>query len=156
MKLAAISDTHGNKNILKQFCEKFKTTDVIIHLGDGYSDYCHVKNDYPNLVFVTGNNDFSSDQPLLRFFELEGVKILAVHGNGYGVKRNLERLKNLAKKKGADIVLFGHTHVSHISFEEGIYLCNPGAACYGGFAEAFAVYIEKIDDKIKCCLVEID
>ncbi len=157
MKIAAISDTHGNKNVLIAFCEMFKSADLLVHLGDGFADYCYIKEKYRDLpfIFVTGNNDFNSDQPKMRFFEIEGVKVFAVHGNGYGVKRDLSKLKAKAIEKGADVALFGHTHEPHCSFQDGIYLCNPGGACYAAFSDAYAVVIEKNENGLNCYLTEI-
>ena len=32
-----------------------------------------------------------------------------------------------AKKKGADIVLFGHTHLQYTDYIDGLYVMNPGS-----------------------------
>ena len=50
-----------------------------------------------------------------------------------------------AKKNGYDIVLYGHTHVSKILYENGVYVVNPGScSCGRDFHESYAVIdIEK-------------
>ena len=38
------------------------------------------------------------------------------------------KLRYKALEIGADIVLYGHTHIGKIDFEEGIWYINPGSA----------------------------
>lgn len=61
------------------------------------------------------------------FVLTENILYLAVHGHKYGVKRSLETLKAAARKKGADILLYGHTHERFCSYEDGLYIMNPGS-----------------------------
>ncbi len=61
---------------------------------------------------------------------LLGKKIFLTHGDLYGVKYGTERLGYAAEERGADIVLFGHTHIPHeeyISAQKPYYLFNPGS-----------------------------
>ena len=64
--------------------------------------------------------------------EVCGKKIVYTHGDLFGAKYGNGGLVSLAKEKGADIVLFGHTHsplVEYISeYEKPFYLFNPGSA----------------------------
>ena len=48
------------------------------------------------------------------------------HGDLYGVKYHTEGLRRLARETGADIVLYGHTHISNIEYADGLYIVNPG------------------------------
>ena len=38
-------------------------------------------------------------------------KLFVTHGHAYGVKSGLGRLAERAKTLGADVVLYGHTHI---------------------------------------------
>jgi putative phosphoesterase len=61
---------------------------------------------------------------------LGGKRIMMTHGDLYSVKHSLTRIVAAASEKGADIVLFGHTHTPHLSYVSGerpYYLFNPGS-----------------------------
>ena len=45
----------------------------------------------------------------------------------YGVKYSHSGLVLRAKELGADIVLYGHSHIPDISYHENIWLINPGS-----------------------------
>jgi predicted phosphodiesterase len=68
----------------------------------------------------------------LDFITLSGKKILFTHGDLYGVKYGMDGITSLARENGADIALFGHTHIPlerYISDgERPLYLFNPGSA----------------------------
>ena len=55
-------------------------------------------------------------------------KIYVCHGHQYGVGANRFRLKNEARLRGCDIVIYGHTHVLDIDNSDPDVLCiNPGS-----------------------------
>ena len=60
-------------------------------------------------------------------FELDGVEIFAAHGHKYAVKQGLSLLENEAKKQGAQLVCFGHTHRAEVKESDGITYVNPGS-----------------------------
>lgn len=102
--------------------------DLIIHLGDNVEDVKEIEKFYHgNIINVRGNCDFSVDVPPERIEIIEGKKFLITHGHRYDVKYDLSRLRYRALEEEADIVLFGHTHVSEIAYEDGIYFVNPGS-----------------------------
>ena len=49
------------------------------------------------------------------------------HGHTYNVKYTLSQLKSAARSNGADIVLYGHTHVAKTEYDDGLYVMNPGS-----------------------------
>ena len=61
---------------------------------------------------------------------LEGVRLLAVHGHRNGVRQGLLPLHYLAQELGARLVCFGHTHCPTLVEEDGVTFLNPGA-CSG-------------------------
>lgn len=101
---------------------------MLIHLGDNVDDILIIKRYYNGkIVNVKGNCDFSTNTPYDRLEEVCGKKIFLTHGHRYGVKENLFRLRYKALEAQADIVLYGHTHIGQIDFEEGIWYINPGS-----------------------------
>ena len=43
-----------------------------------------------------------------------------------------DRYEEQARKQGADIDLFGHTHIGFTRYEDGLYLMNPGSLSRAG------------------------
>ncbi len=105
--------------------------DLIIHAGDVVRDAEDLVIMYPQIpvAFVKGNNDFWETQAEdERFFTFDGVKIFLTHGHNYGVKYSLARLMKKGIDLGADVCIFGHTHVAHHEKAGGVALFNPGSA----------------------------
>lgn len=127
MRVIVCSDSHGRADLLQQAVTRYPV-DVIVHLGDHRWDI--EKIDLPDgvqVVAVQGNCDsLQADEKLL---ELEGKKVFITHGHRYGVKSSLTALKLRMKELGADIVLYGHTHVPGYEFYGSGLLVNPGALC---------------------------
>lgn len=116
---------------MEQAMEREKP-DHILHLGDGERDIVHLAQRYPALplAYVRGNCDYGSDAPEQRVFTLQNFKFFLCHGHRYGVKYDLLRLRLAAMELGADICLFGHTHMPLCAQEGPLLLLNPGA-CSG-------------------------
>ena len=104
--------------------------DYIVHLGDYYRDLHPFYQEYCDKIYaVKGNCDGGGDDLV---FEVEGKKILLTHGDRYGVKSTLLKLVLRAKEVGADLVLFGHTHIAESCEIDGITFINPGTlSVYG-------------------------
>lgn len=127
-KIIVISDTHGGLKAVEALRPLVAENDLVIHLGDGVGDIRTLMADYPDkFYFCRGNCDFFSPLPLSGELEVEGVKIFYCHGHEYGVKSRLSSLVEAGKARGAQLVLYGHTHRALISEEEGITLVNPGS-----------------------------
>lgn len=125
MKIALISDSHGNKKGIDDLFSR-GGFDYLFFLGDGLSDlgsYAYLDN----VFMVSGNCDFFSSEPNEKAFELEGIKFFVTHGNKYGVKYSMENLASRAKEVGARIVCFGHTHRVFMEEIDGILFVNPGS-----------------------------
>ncbi len=128
MKILVLSDSHGNtENIL---CAIERTNpDLLIFLGDGLRDLQAVEEQFPTLRIesVPGNCDlFSHDAPERLLVE-GGVTILACHGHAYGVKGGYLDIAAAARERGADVVLFGHTHRVHCETHNRLTMLNPGS-----------------------------
>lgn len=130
MQAVVLSDTHGYINLAVRAVEEHPSASMIIHAGDVARDVDDMRSVFPRLNFetVSGNNEFFCTLPLDRVFEFGGKRIFLTHGHKYGVKSGVARLEARAAELGADICIFGHTHISHLSQSNGIYFLNPGAA----------------------------
>lgn len=128
MKLGIISDTHRDHYYLNKAIEKLENTDIIFHLGDNIADAVYLEERLKKKVYkVKGNCDFSFETPVEIFEEIEGIKIFASHGHKYYVKYGYDDILARGKELGADIILYGHTHISSIRYERGIWIVNPGS-----------------------------
>lgn len=137
MRILVISDSHGRTSALREVLELHGAPDVIF-LGDGLRDIEEMESLYPDRRFykVAGNCDFGAAEPLTGRLEIAGRRIFYTHGHAYHVKYGLRELKDAARRDGADIVLYGHTHAAFSEYDDGLYVMNPGAvsgsdACYG-------------------------
>ena len=129
MQIGVVSDTHMVISSIERLEKEIDGVDMLIHLGDNVEDIATLKKHYKGeIINVKGNCDFSVSVPSDRLIEVDGKKIFLTHGHRYGVKENLSRLRYKALETGSDIVLYGHTHIANIKFDEGIWYINPGSA----------------------------
>ena len=107
----------------------------IVFLGDGEDDFDMVLNAYPHIKYerVCGNCDWGSNYPDKMEIEFAGKKIFFSHGHPYNVKFAYENIIAEAKKRGADIVLFGHTHNQYTEYQESLCIMNPGSVANGDY-----------------------
>ena len=148
MKILIVSDTHKSSRNLEQVIEREQPVDMLIHLGDveGAEDYIKALVDCP-VHMVGGNNDFFSDLPREEEFLVEGRRIFITHGHYYYVSMGEDKLKEAARKRGADIVMYGHTHRPSYLDEDGLIILNPGSIAYPRQAGRKPTYmIMKIDE----------
>ena len=128
MVIGVISDTHRYVWAIEKTLEKMKDVDMIIHLGDNVQDVIEIKKYFKGrIIYVKGNCDFCSEVPNDIIETIDGMKFLITHGHRYEVKYNIDKLEEKALEIGADVVLYGHTHVSLITYEHGIWFVNPGS-----------------------------
>ena len=132
MKILIVSDTHRhNENFLKVL-EKTGPIDMLIHCGDVEgSEYLIARSAGCPVQMVMGNNDFFSDLPREKEFQIGKYKIWLTHGHTYYVSMGDENIKREARERGVDIVMFGHTHKPHLEYcEDGLVVLNPGSLSY--------------------------
>ena len=136
MRIVVTSDSHRNTRNLYEIIEKHKeSTDLFINLGDGEDDVDSALLLYPTIKLerVCGNCDWGSALPIDKEISAQGKKIFFTHGHPYYVKHGYERIEEEAKNRGADICLFGHTHIPYTEYKDGIYFMNPGAVFNGSY-----------------------
>ena len=143
MKILVCSDSHGQKYNIKDAYDK-ERPDAVFFLGDGLRDMDII--DAPPTVAIAcvkGNCDLYEEDGV-RCFNLENKKLLLTHGHFSGVKQGLWRLDLLAQEKGADIILYGHTHqVAEQWIDDRLYIC-PGSIRQGSY-----VILELCGDDVK-------
>lgn len=151
-----ISDIHGAFGTLLQILEEFQgRCDALVFAGDGIRDIGTlydaalssqaVRAQIPPVVgIVLGNNDVSPfpvknplgedpyymelKVPLSNTMDVAGRKIFFTHGHRFSLYAGVSRILEEAENRGADIAVFGHTHVPVSAMMPGkIYTLNPGS-----------------------------
>lgn len=131
MRILIVSDTHRKNDNYFKLLKKQGKLDLIIHCGDveGSEYTLEEVADCPVLM-ISGNNDFFSELPRDREFDIEKYKVWVTHGHWYGVSMGTEMLKQEARSRGVHIVMFGHTHKPCIDIEDDLVTLNPGSLSY--------------------------
>ena len=142
MKILIVSDTHGSLHNFDTVIEREKEVDMLLHLGDveGDDDYMETVMDCP-VHIVGGNNDYFSRLPGEMEIRIGSHKVFLTHGHGYHVSVDTRRLKQAARARGADIVMYGHTHRPEIDLEDDVKVINPGSLPYPRQAGRKATYV---------------
>jgi len=142
LRIGLTSDTHGDAAAWRDLLDGvFRGADLIVHAGDilhhgpryrDTVDLAALINACPcPVLFARGNCDHEEDQLRLAFpiwvpyvfLQVEGLRILAAHGNDPDEKGLLA----LARRFGAQLAVCGHTHVARLAEEDGVVLVNPGS-----------------------------
>ena len=141
-KVLVISDTHGRTKYLEKILPMVQPIDQLLHLGDVGNDvdYIEVIAECP-CCFVAGNNDYYSNLPRERLIKLNGVSIFMTHGHYHYVNARKDMIKSAAVQRGADIALFGHTHVPYLEEQDGILVANPGSISLPRQADHYPTYL---------------
>ena len=131
MRVLIVSDTHRRNDNYFKVLEKEKNLDLIIHCGDSEgSEYALSESADCPVQLVTGNNDFFSSLPRELELDIEGYKVWVTHGHNYYVNMGDEFIKEEARARGMDIVMYGHTHRPVINENKGVIAINPGSLTY--------------------------
>ena len=150
MYIGLISDTHGVFD--QPFRDFLAPVDQIWHAGDfggGMTLAAEIAAFKP-LVGVAGNCDnynLRFEQPLHRFFECEGMKVLMTHIGGYPGRYDM-RAHALIDNYKPDIFICGHSHILKVVRDTQRYMLviNPGAAGIQGFHVVRTALRFKIED----------
>ncbi len=138
MAVLILGDTHIPERaewLRKELVDFFESEsfDLVVLTGDLTSK--SVLNYFEKLgkVFAVRGNMDHLKLPDYCEFKVFGFKVGVVHGHQVYPRGNREMLSEIAKEKGVDILLSGHTHAVDVYFGEKILL-NPGSAtgAWGG------------------------
>ena len=130
MKVGILSDSHGNTRAIDAMLAHPETRDIGLwfHAGDVVPDaeYLAMMAD-TEVVRVAGNCDWPDariqDDDVR---DVAGHRIFLTHGHIYGVRYTTGMLREQAEACGADIAIYGHTHVAEIS-PGNLTVLNPGS-----------------------------
>ena len=116
-KLLVLCDSHGARDAIKRILNKEQNNvDAVIFLGDGLRDLEQAL------------------EPLDGLAGFDQTVVFYTHGHMYGVKYDLDTLADAAAARGAEVALFGHSHIPHAEQRGNVFLFNPGSCgrCYTG------------------------
>ncbi|MDO8445949.1 MAG: YfcE family phosphodiesterase [Deltaproteobacteria bacterium] len=142
MKIAVMSDTHGNVQLAVKALKQNGKIDRLIHLGDHYRDGVAIGDKTRlHVDAISGNTDISSEPWTERekILELDGVRIFVTHGDIYKVKQGIDRLVGKAIEEDVQAVLFGHTHLPMKQRIGNILFLNPGCILSNNSSNSYAL-----------------
>ena len=132
MKIVAISDTHAPrrwKSCPPRVAGYLRGADLILHAGDVCT--AAVLDELAGFApvhAVLGNNDGSDvaawGAPETLDLDLAGLKVSMIHDSGPSAGR-LRRMRR--RFPGADLVVFGHSHIPLDESADGLRIFNPGS-----------------------------
>lgn len=126
-KILVFSDSHGNTRLMEEVVAKEEQVDLILHLGDNTRDAAKLTQiTQTPVVSLKGNTDYTDDPEEL-VLEREGFKLLLTHGHRHHIKAGLQNLYYRSKEVGADLALYGHSHVPGNEEIGGVVFFNPGS-----------------------------
>ena len=150
MKILVVSDSHGRHDLLRKAIGQEAPIDMLIHAGDVEGNLDKIlgpKREY-EIHAVAGNMDWGDSMPPSDQFEIGGHKVFLTHGHGYGVSYTLANLRQAAEERGADVAIYGHTHMPAMDEQNDILLLNPGSVAkprQAGLKKTYAVIM--LDEK---------
>ena len=156
MRIVAFSDTHHNISRAERVINNIPGITGVIHCGDVLPDAEELKSDFSNIDFYTvpGNCDLFQGESE-KLIEIEGKKIFITHGHRYNVKTEVEleypTIRDRGRELGAELVIFGHTHIPYNRNWGDIIVMNPGSIKYEG---TYGV-IEVDNGKLKTAILNI-
>ncbi len=140
MKIAVLSDTHGNYPLAIKMLDRISGLDCIIHLGDLLpdADIIEYALDIP-VIKLAGNCDSVSEAARELLLSIGDRTFFLSHGDVYRVKNGIERIYEKASSVKAGIVLYGHTHVPAIQKKGEVLLVNPGSLKAAAVQQSLAI-----------------
>ncbi len=132
VRIVALSDTHSPrfwKVCPPAVAEHLTEADLILHAGDVCTpDVLDLLADFAPVRVVLGNNDGPDvaawGAPETAEFDVEGLAVAMIHDSGASAGR-LPRLRR--RFPGADLVVFGHSHIPLDQADGGLRIFNPGS-----------------------------
>jgi uncharacterized protein len=150
--IGLISDTHMPqrwKELPQSVFEAFQSVDFILHAGDVGKLWVLDRLSAAAPVIAVHGNDETDEAvralPYLQTIAAAGHRIVLTHSHfpdrqeELAFRKNdtwppkLARLAAFGKQHGADIVIYGHSHIPMTVQFDGVWLINPGAIASGGF-----------------------
>jgi hypothetical protein len=153
VEIGLVSDTHLPDRLLalpKALFEALRGVDLVLHAGDvGDLRVLDELSAIAPVVAVHGNDDSEEAQrelPYQQLLVLAGHRLLLCHTHHperaveLANRRDDAWLPKLAsraawaRRAGADLLVYGHTHIAMAQPVDGVLLLNPGALASPSFA----------------------
>jgi len=138
--------------------KEFGSFDMLIHCGDKYKDAEKFADKLNiNIIYrVPGNCDFDVSEKKLMLTEIiEGKKFLITHGHVHNVKSGIEKLKEYAKERNMDVVIYGHTHCPQNEIIDNILFFNSGSTILSKCGDESFGILEISSDKIDGSIISL-
>ncbi|MFI9008485.1 metallophosphoesterase family protein [Actinosynnema sp. NPDC053489] len=127
-----LSDTHAPrrwKSCPPKVAEHLRHADVILHAGDVcVASVLDELAQYAPVTAVCGNNDGPDvvdwGAPETVELDLQGLRVAMVHDSGQATGRTARMRRRFP---GADLVVFGHSHIPMDVTGDGVRVFNPGS-----------------------------
>lgn len=157
MRILVFSDSHGRIKDMLDVISSHPECQYVLHLGDGNNEFECLQSDFPDKRFymVSGNNDYYSAAPYTDLVKIDNTIIYMCHGHRQFVHDSLYYLRNQALQVGAKIALYGHTHVAHCEYADGIYIMNPGSISLPRLGGKSYGYIDIDGKNIFCSVAQL-
>lgn len=132
VKAVVVSDTHAPrrwKSCPPRVAEHLRGADVILHAGDVCTAFVLDElAEYAPVHAVLGNNDGPDvaawGAPERLELDLGGLAVAMVHDSGQSRGRTARMRRWFP---GADLVVFGHSHIPLDETGDGVRIFNPGS-----------------------------
>ncbi len=128
MRIGVISDTHGDAASIRRAVAAAGPVAMWLHAGDLSQDAVFLaKLSGVPVTAAAGNCDGWTAAKIDEFIELDGKKIWLTHGHRYRAKERTGELSWWARQYGVDAVIYGHSHVAAITWDDDLLIFNPGS-----------------------------
>jgi putative phosphoesterase len=132
VRVVVLADTHGPRRwrcCPPRVAEHLRGADVILHAGDVCTAaVLDELASYAPVHAVLGNNDGPDvaawGAPETLELDLAGVRVAMIHDSGAATGRAARPRRRFP---GADLVVFGHSHIPMDLTEAGVRIFNPGS-----------------------------
>ncbi|MBP2650504.1 MAG: yfcE 1 [Firmicutes bacterium] len=128
MRIGVISDTHGNTKAILKAVKAAGKVELWLHAGDNCRDGKYLADvTGTKVIAVAGNCDAYGTAKPDEFIQIGDKKIWLTHGDNYQAKSRIKELAQWARQYEVDAVIYGHSHVPDITWQDSILLFNPGS-----------------------------
>ena len=156
MRILILSDSHGNKAALQKILMRHCDIKEIFFLGDCVKDIEGLKDSFADRVFhiVSGNCDPFSTALSSDICAIGGIKIFYTHGHRFFVKGGYNSLIEAARLRGCTLAICGHTHIPYTTYDNGVYLVNPGSVSLPRDGKASYAIADIVESGISVSIME--
>jgi putative phosphoesterase len=132
MRVVVLADTHAPRRwrgCPPAVAEHLRDADLILHAGDVcVPSVLDELAAYAPVKVVRGNNDGPDvaawGAPETLEFELAGLPVAMIHDSGQATGRTARMRRRFP---GAELVVFGHSHIPMDQTGDGLRIFNPGS-----------------------------